>query len=132
MSGAWRLFFAVLRGVALLGALAGFGDLLFFGDKYQAGSPLFYRRCVESTWMLVVLAVYPRMLLRLSRLFLLPLLLMGLLAAYNLIWLSQNEVLTVASGEASLKIFFALVALGFVLESIVALLRQATAVRVKE
>jgi hypothetical protein len=115
--------FVVLRAVALLVALAGFADLLFFGDQYNRASRLFHTHYQVANWSLVFLACYPRLVFRFSGIFIVPLLTASLVGAYAWNWLSRNEVLSVASGEGALKNGAALVALGFAVEGCAAFIR---------
>jgi uncharacterized membrane protein (DUF485 family) len=98
----------------------GFADLLFFGGEYRRASASFFTHYQAANWSLVILAFYPRLMFRLSVLFIVPFVLISLVAAYEWNWLSRNEVLSVASGEWALKNAVALLALGFVIEGLVA------------
>jgi hypothetical protein len=111
----------------LLVALAGFADLLFFGDEYNRASRLFYTHYHVATWSLAFLACYPRLVFRFSGIFIVPLMTASLVGAYAWNWLSRNEVLSVASGEDALKNGAALVALGFAFEGCVAFIRWVSA-----
>jgi hypothetical protein len=119
----WTVAFVVLRGTALLFALVGFADLLFFGAEYQRTSGLFHTHYQFANWSLVILACYPRLMFRFSGLFIVPLVIVSLVAAYEWNWLSRNEVLSVAAGEGALKNVVALLALGFAVEGLAAFVR---------
>lgn len=119
----WTVLFIVLRGAALLFALAGFADLLFFGDEYQRTSRLFHTHYQVANWSLVFLACYPRLMFRFSGFFIVPLVTASLVAAYAWNWLSRNEVLSVAAGEGALKNVAALLASGFAVEGLAAFVR---------
>jgi hypothetical protein len=120
----WTVSFAVLRAVALLIALGGFADLLFFGDDYQRASRYFRTHYQVANWSLVFLVCYPRLLFRWSSILAVPLVLASAVSAYAWNWLSRNEVLSVASGEVVLKNAAALLALGFAVEGCAALVRK--------
>ena len=119
----WTIVFMVLRGTALLFALVGFADLLFFGHEYKRASSTFHTHYHAANWSLVILAFYPRFMFRLSGLFIAPLVIFSLVAAFEWNWLSQNEALSVAPGEAALKNAVAILALGFALEGVAAFVR---------
>jgi hypothetical protein len=123
----WSGLFVLLRAVALLFAVATFADLLFFGDEYRRASAQFHLRYQISSWLLVFLAVYPRLLIRLSGLFAVPLMLVSVVAAYVFNWLARNEVL---SSEPALKNGLALMALAFAFESYRAFMRKGGAKRI--
>jgi hypothetical protein len=115
--------FVVLRGTALLLALAGFADLLFFGDEYERKSGLFYAHYQAANWSLVILACYPRLMFRLSWLFVVPLVVVSLVSAYEWNWLSRNEGLSLATDGGGLNNAGALLALGFAVEGFAAFVR---------
>jgi hypothetical protein len=117
----------VLRAVALLVALAGFADLLFFGDDYTRASRLFHIHYQVATWSLVFLACYPRRTFRFSGIFIVPLMIASLVGAYAWNWLSRNEVLSVAAGEGALQNGAALIAFAFAVEACAAFIRKVSA-----
>jgi hypothetical protein len=121
------VLFVILRAVALLVAIAGFADLLFSGDEYKRTSRLFHTHYLVANWTLVFLACYPRRVLRFSGIFIVPLVTASLIGTYAWNWLSRNEVLSVASGEAALKNGAALLALGFAVEGCAAFIRWVSA-----
>ena len=116
----------MLRAVALLFAIATFADLLFFGEEYRHASAQFHLRYQLSSWLLVFLAFYPRLLIRSSSLFVVPLMLVSVVAAYVFNWLARNAVL---SSEPALKNMLALIALAFAFESYRAFVRKREAKR---